>query len=91
MVIVQVLQMDCYFVSSTGASFIVEFMFCFLDYKGPLDDVIIFAAVAQHHGIPLHVLNTDFYGFMPVPMESHNSLAQEKEQFTHIVLESISK
>ena len=63
----------------------------FPDYAGPLDDVITFAAVAKYHSIPLHILNTEFFGWLPVPMEENHALSQEADQFAHIVIENISE
>ena len=63
----------------------------FSDYSGAIDDVIIFASTAQYHEIPLHILNTDFYGYISVPMQDSNTLEQEREQFTHMKIENISK
>ena len=62
-----------------------------IGYKGAVDDVIIFAHSAMQHEIPLHLLNTDFYGYVPSPMEAHNSLEHEVEQFVHMKIENISK
>ncbi len=58
---------------------------------GPLDDIIIFASSARYHKVSLHILNDDFYGYTLVPMEAHNTIEQEMEQFTHIKLENIGK
>ena len=38
----------------------------------------------------MHILNMDFYGFLPVPLQEHNTLEQEAEQFAHIKIENIS-
>ena len=61
------------------------------EYSGPFDDIIIFAHSAKHHKIPMYLLNDDFYGFLMVPMQSHNTLPQEQEQFSHVLLENTSK
>lgn len=38
----------------------------------------------------MHILNRDFYGYMLVPMEAHNTLEEENAQFIHLKLEYIS-
>ena len=58
-------------------------------YTGPHDDIIIFAHSAKYHGVNMYVLNSDFYGYMQIPMESHNTLEDEREQFLHLCLEAI--
>lgn len=59
-------------------------------YSGALDDIISFAHSAKFHGVPMHILNRDFYGYMLVPMEAHNTLEEENAQFIHLKLEYIS-
>lgn len=60
-------------------------------YSGPFDDIIRFAHSAIHHNVPMHILNTDFFGYMLMPMESENTIEDEKEQFLHLKLENISE
>ena len=60
-------------------------------YDGPKDDIIIFSHSAKHHEVPLHVMNKDFYGYLMVPMEAHNSLPEEEQQFNHMRAESIGR
>ena len=60
-----------------------------LGYRGPDDDIIQFASSARQGGIPMYVLNEYVYGVMMMPMEEHNSLEQEQEQFIHVKLERI--
>lgn len=59
-------------------------------YTAAIDDIIIFAHSAKHYGIPFHIMNQDFYGYMLIPMEEHNTLEDEQEQFMHLKLEYIS-
>lgn len=58
-------------------------------YSGPIDDIIIFAHSAKHHAVPMYVVNRGFYGYMLVPMEPHNTLEEESEQFIHLKMEYI--
>ena len=60
-------------------------------FEGSSDDIIVFAHSALYNEIPMHLLNTDFYGFVPVPLQNHNTLPQEAEQLLHIQVESVSK
>lgn len=63
-------------------------------YEGPLDDIIIFAHSAKHHGIAMHILNRDFYGFMLMPVshvDGRDMDEDEYEQFVHMKIESISE
>ena len=61
------------------------------NYSGPIDDIIIFAHSAKHHGIQMHITNRNFYGFMLMPMEDHNTIEEEREQFIHLKLENIGE
>ena len=62
----------------------------FLGFNGAIDDVVLFALTAQQAEVPMHILNMDFYGFLPVPLQEHDTLEQEAEQFAHIKIENIS-
>ena len=61
------------------------------NYRGPFDDIIIFAHSAKYYGIVLYLLNDDFFGYLPYPMEAVHTVAEEGQQFTHIKLESIGE
>lgn len=61
-----------------------------VDYNGPKDDIITFALGAKMNGIRLHVCNDQFYGYVMVPMESHDSLASDVQQLTNLKLEILS-
>ena len=61
------------------------------DFTGTTDDIIIFALNAKHYDVPLHILNEELYGFMMVPMESHNTVTQDAEQFTHMKVQCIGE
>lgn len=60
-------------------------------YTAAIDDIIIFAHSAKYYGIPMHIMNQDFYGYMLIPMEEHDTLENENEQFMHLKLEYISR
>jgi collagen beta-1,O-galactosyltransferase len=61
------------------------------EYNGPTDDIIQFAMNAQYYNVPLHINNEDFFGYVLVPLEAHNSLSQEIEQFVHVLQQNISR
>ena len=37
----------------------------------------------------MHIMNTEYFGIVMVPLESHNTLEQEREHFDFIRLEAI--
>ncbi|XP_046336302.1 inactive glycosyltransferase 25 family member 3-like [Haliotis rufescens] len=59
------------------------------DYNGPTDDIIIFAHTVRHAGISFHVMNSEYFGTVQVPMDESYSLEFEKDQFTHTKLEAM--
>ncbi|XP_052823543.1 procollagen galactosyltransferase 1 [Octopus bimaculoides] len=59
------------------------------EYKGPFDDIIQFAFSAKYAGMSMHIINTEFFGHLMVPLESKDTLEDEIEQFLHIKLEMI--
>ena len=63
-------------------------------YTGPIDDIIIFAHSARHHGIAMHIVNRDFYGLMLLPVthvDGRDTDVDEHEQFVHMKIENISE
>ena len=36
----------------------------------------------------MHILNTEYFGTIMIPMDSHNTLEEESEHFTYIKLEA---
>ncbi|VDD77357.1 unnamed protein product [Mesocestoides corti] len=66
-------------------------------YKGPTDDIIIFARNAQAQGIQFYLDNREFYGYFPLPVDeaqiprlyrdsSRYLLEREAELFLHLRL-----
>lgn len=39
----------------------------------------------------MHIMNTEYFGIVMVPLESHNTLEQESQHFDFILLEAIGK
>ncbi|KER31722.1 hypothetical protein T265_02091 [Opisthorchis viverrini] len=66
-------------------------------YKGPLDDLIIFARSAQLSHVPFYLDNREFYGYLPAPVDESDVfgpgspteqwLRREVELFVHLRLE----
>ncbi|XP_072176580.1 procollagen galactosyltransferase 2-like [Diadema setosum] len=59
------------------------------DFKLDLDDMLTFAHSARAAGVPFHILNTDHFGAMLVPPETHHPLKEELEQMVHTRLETM--
>ncbi|ESO96194.1 hypothetical protein LOTGIDRAFT_231876 [Lottia gigantea] len=58
-------------------------------YKGPYDDIIIFAHSVKAAGISMFVLNTQYFGKVMVPLDWQYSLSDERDQFTYVKLEAM--
>lgn len=58
-------------------------------YDGPHDDIIIFGLNVRKAGMVMHIMNTEYFGIVMVPLESHNTLEQESQHFDFILLEAI--
>ncbi|MPC25644.1 Glycosyltransferase 25 family member [Portunus trituberculatus] len=56
-------------------------------YKGPHDDIIAFAISAKNAGLPMHVCNSEIYGFIPPPLEDGQGLHIDMKQLLSIKLE----
>ncbi|XP_067662552.1 probable inactive glycosyltransferase 25 family member 3 isoform X2 [Haliotis asinina] len=59
------------------------------DYDGPTDDIIIFAHTVKHAGVRFHVMNSEYFGTVQVPLDESYSLQFEVDQFTHTKLEAM--
>ncbi|KAK7094496.1 procollagen galactosyltransferase 1-like [Littorina saxatilis] len=57
-------------------------------YEGPRDDIIILAHNIKAAGKTMHVLNTEYFGKLMVPLDHQYSLKDEKEQFDYVRLEA---
>ncbi|KAI5620915.1 procollagen galactosyltransferase 1-like, partial [Silurus asotus] len=57
------------------------------DYTWAFDDIIVFAFSARMAEVQMFVCNKEVYGFLPVPLRSHNTLQDETDSFLHTVLE----
>lgn len=59
------------------------------EYHGPFDDIIQFAFSAKYAGMTMHILNTEYFGHIMIPLDGKNTLEDEVEQFLHIKLEML--
>ncbi|XP_012945461.1 procollagen galactosyltransferase 1 [Aplysia californica] len=59
------------------------------DYKGPRDDIIIFAHSVKALGQTMHVTNTAYFGKVMIPLDKRYSLEDEYDQFEYVKLEAM--
>ncbi|KAL5012579.1 hypothetical protein ScPMuIL_011130 [Solemya velum] len=59
------------------------------NYRGPIDDIIIFAHSIKSEGLVMHILNTEYFGQVLIPMGTHNTLTDDVEQFHYVQLEAM--
>ncbi|XP_061163842.1 procollagen galactosyltransferase 1-like isoform X2 [Saccostrea echinata] len=58
-------------------------------YEGPHNDIIIFGLNVRDAGMVMHIMNSEYFGIVMVPLEKHNTLEQESEHFDYIRLMAI--
>ncbi|XP_053355261.1 procollagen galactosyltransferase 2 [Clarias gariepinus] len=58
-------------------------------YPWILDDILAFAFSARQAGVQMFVCNQEHYGYLPVPLETKQTLEDEKESFTHTLTEAM--
>ncbi|XP_012220536.2 glycosyltransferase 25 family member isoform X2 [Linepithema humile] len=59
-------------------------------YDGPVDDIITFAVGANKSGVPLHVCNDEAYGFVMVPLENKETIAEDMQRLTNTKAEILA-
>uniref|UniRef100_A0A2C9KWA3 Glycosyl transferase family 25 domain-containing protein n=1 Tax=Biomphalaria glabrata TaxID=6526 RepID=A0A2C9KWA3_BIOGL len=59
------------------------------DYTGPKDDIIIFANNVKLLGETMHILNTEYFGKVMMPLDKRFTLADESAQFDYVKLEAM--
>ncbi|XP_071636842.1 glycosyltransferase 25 family member isoform X2 [Temnothorax longispinosus] len=59
-------------------------------YDGPVDDIITFAIGANKSDVPLFVCNDDVYGFVMVPLENDETIAEDMQRLTNTKVEMLS-
>ncbi|KAG8006635.1 Procollagen galactosyltransferase 1, partial [Nibea albiflora] len=57
------------------------------EYSWAFDDIIVFAYSARMADVQMFVCNKETYGYLPVPLRSHNTLEDEADSFLHSLLE----
>ncbi|XP_020821402.1 inactive glycosyltransferase 25 family member 3 isoform X2 [Phascolarctos cinereus] len=60
------------------------------NYTWPFDDIIVFAYSCQAAGVLVHICNQHRFGYMNVPVKSHQGLEDEKVNFVHLILEALA-
>ncbi|KFP55434.1 Procollagen galactosyltransferase 2, partial [Cathartes aura] len=60
------------------------------DYTWSFDDIMVFAFSSRQAGIQMFICNREHYGFLPMPLKSHQTLQEETENFVHTLIEAMS-
>ncbi|KAL8174691.1 UNVERIFIED_CONTAM: hypothetical protein K2H54_051441, partial [Gekko kuhli] len=58
-------------------------------YTWPFDDIIVFAYSCQAAGVQIYLSNQEHFGYINVPVKSHQTLEDESINFVHLILEAI--
>ncbi|XP_054853789.1 inactive glycosyltransferase 25 family member 3 isoform X2 [Eublepharis macularius] len=58
-------------------------------YTWPFDDIIVFAYSCQAAGVQIYLSNQEYFGFINVPVKSHQTLEDERINFVHLVLNAM--
>ncbi|XP_051557514.1 procollagen galactosyltransferase 2 [Myxocyprinus asiaticus] len=58
-------------------------------YLWALDDIMVFAFSARQAGVQMFICNKEHYGYLPLPLNSKQSLEEEMESFSHTVTEAL--
>nr|XP_056716152.1 inactive glycosyltransferase 25 family member 3 [Euleptes europaea] len=58
-------------------------------YTWPFDDIIVFAYSCQAAGVQIYLSNQEHFGFINVPVKSHQTLEDERINFVHLILEAM--
>ncbi|XP_014487037.1 PREDICTED: glycosyltransferase 25 family member isoform X2 [Dinoponera quadriceps] len=61
-----------------------------IGYDGPVDDIITFAVGANKSDVSLFVCNDEIYGFVMVPLESDESIAEDTLRLTNTKVEMLA-
>jgi len=60
-------------------------------YQLAIDDIIVFSHHVKKAGLEMYIDNTQFYGYMPVPLNAQYDLPNEVEVFNHLLHEIITE
>ncbi|XP_053229568.1 inactive glycosyltransferase 25 family member 3 [Podarcis raffonei] len=58
-------------------------------YTWPFDDIIVFAYSCQTAGAQMYLCNQQRFGYVNVPVKSHQTLEDESINFVHLILEAM--
>ncbi|XP_067309262.1 procollagen galactosyltransferase 2 [Pseudorasbora parva] len=58
-------------------------------YLWALDDIMAFAFSARQAGVQMFLCNKEHYGYLPLPLNTKQTLEEEVESFSHTVTEAL--
>uniref|UniRef100_A0A8C1TVD0 Si:ch211-13f8.2 n=1 Tax=Cyprinus carpio TaxID=7962 RepID=A0A8C1TVD0_CYPCA len=58
-------------------------------YLWSLDDIMAFAFSARQAGVQMFICNQEHYGYLPLPLNTKQTLEEEVESFSHTVTEAL--
>ncbi|TSS97523.1 Procollagen galactosyltransferase 2 [Bagarius yarrelli] len=58
-------------------------------YPFILDDILAFSFSARQAGVQMFVCNRQHYGYLPVPLQTQQTLEEEMESFSHTLTEAM--
>ncbi|KAH0615574.1 hypothetical protein JD844_005015 [Phrynosoma platyrhinos] len=58
-------------------------------YTWPFDDIIVFAYSCEAAGAQIYLCNQEHFGYINVPVKSHQTLEDERINFVHLILEAM--
>ncbi|GAA6101183.1 procollagen galactosyltransferase 2 isoform X1 [Tachysurus ichikawai] len=58
-------------------------------YPWVLDDILAFSFSARQAGVQMFVCNREHYGYLPVPLQTQQTLVDETESFSHTLTEAM--
>ncbi|EFN88899.1 Glycosyltransferase 25 family member [Harpegnathos saltator] len=61
-----------------------------ISYDGPVDDIITFAIGANKSDVPLFVCNDEIYGFVMVPLEKDETIAEDMQRLINTKVEMLA-
>ncbi|KAJ8390359.1 hypothetical protein AAFF_G00107530 [Aldrovandia affinis] len=59
------------------------------DYSWALDDIMVFAFSARQADVQMYICNREHYGYLPVPLNTHQTLEEEVESCAHTITEAM--
>ncbi|XP_050993353.1 procollagen galactosyltransferase 2 [Labeo rohita] len=58
-------------------------------YLWAVDDILAFAFSARQAGVQMFICNKEHYGYLPLPLNTKQTLKEEVESFSHTVTEAL--